>query len=112
MIPYTHINALPSVEIHGVPLTTASLTTINRYRKKRHEKDPFSLFAISVFTKYNIEEKLKDQGAYIEFRLTARHGLTGLAHTFVKKYSDESVIKANHKFCYGAELETVPLNKS
>lgn len=112
MIPYTHVNAFPSVTLGSIPLTSGYFTTINRFRKNNHPKDPFSLFALTVSTQYNLEEKIRQPGVFFELRITGRHGLTGLADRYVVRFADEKVIKENHKFEYGCNLSTIPFNQA
>ncbi len=112
MAPISHSGGRFNVDIHPVKLHTSDWTSINRFRRKYSEKDPFSLFAQTIFTEENIEIPLRENGTYLELQLTARHGLSGLADRFIMQFPNEAAIKAGDKFCFGQNLGTIPENQS
>ena len=112
MTPYLQTESFPSVTMGSVPLQYGNVSTINRFRRNNHTKDPYSLFAINIATEFDVESKISEEKVFFEIRLTARHGLTGLADRFIQRFPNEEVIKENHKFCYGDDLGTMPKNRS
>jgi hypothetical protein len=65
-----------------------------------------------VFTEEDILTPLKKKNTYLEFQLTVRHGLTGLADRFVQQFPNETVIRNGEKFCHGKDVGTMPENQS
>lgn len=112
MVPVPNVGGRSNVNIYPVKLRTSDWTSMNRFRKKYNDKDPFSLFAQTIFTDEDIATPLKKNGTYLVLQVTARHGLTGLADRFVQQFPNESVISAGHKFAYGINLSTIPENQS
>ena len=111
MVPLIHSAGNSNVDIYNTKLKTSDWTSINRYRRKHSEKDPFSLFAQLIFTQSEIEQYLSEPGTYLELQITARHGLTGLADRFTQQFPSETVIKKGHKFCFGSKLGTMNANQ-
>ena len=112
MVPINHSGGRSNVDIHAVKLHTSDWTSINRFRRKYSEEDPFSLFAQTIFTEEDLEVPLRENGSYLELQLTARHGLTGLADRFIMQFPNETIIKTGDKFCFGENLGTQPENQS
>jgi hypothetical protein len=99
MTPLNHSGAKNNLNIIPVTLRTSNLTSINRNRKKHHNKDPFSLYAFTLFTEHDLDTPLTDQQSYLELRITARHGLSGLADRFVQQFPNQDVLFKGHNFC-------------
>ena len=112
MVPSNHSGGKSNVDIYKVELHTSDWTSINRFRRKYSEKDPFALYARGIFTEEDLKTPLTQKQTYLELQLTARHGLTGLADRFTQQYPNETVIMEGHKFCFGANLDTMPENES
>ena len=113
MEPIHHTGAKSNVVIKPIVLRTSNLTILPRNRKTYNAtKDPFSLFAHTFFTEEDITPLLSNGNSYLELPVTGRHGLTGLADTFIIQYANETVIKENHKFDFGNKLDTISVNQS
>lgn len=112
MTPHPHTDGKSNLNMKTVKLGISKMTSINRYRKKSSEKDPYSLFAVTLMSTDDLMSELVKKDTFLEFRLTVRHGLTGLADRFVMKFPNEGIIKEKHKFCYGERLDTIPINHS
>lgn len=76
------------------------------------KKDPFALYANLIHTDENLLSLLEAPESFLELKVTVRHGLTGLADTFVGTFAHQDCIKNGCKFQFGKNLETIPFNKT
>jgi hypothetical protein len=70
------------------------------------------MFAILIHTNEQWEPLLEATSSVVQLKITARHGLSGLAQTFEERFSKVMSIKANHKFKHGTDTGTVPQNQT
>jgi len=81
-----------------------------RVRNKPSIKDPSALFATILRTEEPIEDMLNKTNTYVELKITARHGLTGLAGAFTQQFGGSDVIAKDHKFQFGKKIGTMHVN--
>ena len=112
MTPLNHSGANTNLNIFPVTLRTSNITSINRNRRKHSPNDLHNLYAFTLFTEEDIETRLNDKSSYLELRITARHGLSGLADRFVQQFPNGDIIVKGHKFCFGNSLSVEKENKS
>ncbi len=112
LTPINHTGAKSNLASRHLSVRTSNMTHISRFRRKDSHLDPFKRFAILIHTNEDLDNFLKVQNSFVQIRITARHGLSGLAKTFEQHFSDPSVIKIDHKFEHGENCETMPFNKS
>jgi hypothetical protein len=112
MQPINHIGANSNLKSKRLAIRTSNMTSINRFRSKNNKQDPFSMFAILIHTNEQLEPLLAAENSFVQLKITARHGLSGLAQTFEERFPNETCIKTNHKFKHGADTGTVPQNQT
>ncbi|MBV9961149.1 MAG: hypothetical protein JO072_02780 [Parafilimonas sp.] len=111
MSPTFHTAAHSNLMIISLPARAAKMKHIPRYRKNYKDKDPFALFANLIHTTEDLRSFLNVPENYLELKVTVRHGLTGLADTFIQTFSNPDCIKPNHKFGFGKRLDVIPFNE-
>ncbi|MCW3093507.1 MAG: hypothetical protein JWP81_4576 [Ferruginibacter sp.] len=112
MEPIHHTGGHTNIKITPISLKISNLTFLPRNRVKDHENDPYSQFAHTFFTEEDLAPSLSANGTYLELHINARHGLTGLSHTFKQRFKNEAIIKENSKFCFGNNLGTMSINEA
>ena len=112
MEPRLHVGNHSNLYITSLPFKCANTKHIPRYRKKHEEKDPFALYAILIHTDQDLFALLNSPNSFLELKVTVRHGLTGLADTFVGTFSLQDCIKNGCKFDFGKKLDAIPYNKT
>ena len=112
LTPINHTGANSNLKSKTLSLRTSNMTHMSRFRKKNSKSDPFKKFAILIHTNEELEDFLKVPESFIQLRITARHGLSGLAKTFEQHFPDPSVIIKWHKFQHGEFCGTIPFNKT
>lgn len=110
--PTNHLGANSNLISRHLKVRTSNMTHISRFRKTPDKKDPFMKFAILIHTSEDLEPLLTVPQSFVQLKITARHGLSGLAKTFEQHFPDPTVIKEAHKFGSGLNCQTVPFNKS
>ncbi len=61
-------------------------------------------YAQIFMTDKRVEELWKNESQYLEFRMVAKHGLSGFNKVIMKRFTDKDVIK-NGKFIYGTSTK-------
>jgi hypothetical protein len=110
MEPITHMGGNNNLKMKSLSIRTSNVTSIVRFRRKHYKKDPFALYAYVCHTNEPLTKYLSSENSYIEIRVTARHGLTGLSDLVIKSFGNNDVIMKSHKFAFGNSLKTVPIN--
>ncbi len=112
MKPVLHVGNHSNVNVVSLPFKAANMKHIPRYRKKHEKKDPFALYANLIHTEEDILTLLSSPDSFLELKVTVRHGLTGLADTFVGTFSEQDCIKNGCKFDFGKKINAIPYNKT
>ena len=110
--PLNHLGANSNLQSKHLKIRTSNMTHISRFRNKNSKKDPFKRFAILIHTNEDLGDLLQVSQSFIQLKITARHGLSGLAKTFEQQFAEPSVIKSAHKFGHGENCDTMAFNKT
>jgi hypothetical protein len=110
MTPINHLGANTNLMMKRLEIRTSSMTSIGRFRKNHHDKDPFALYAYLIHTNEPLNQFLTDPNSFVQLRVTGKHGLTGLSDVVIQSYGNADVIKYNSKFAFGDKLDTMAIN--